>query len=370
MNFPQSYIKILSRYINYLIKYFNITQQNNIKIIKLGTENNTIVYSITIISNNDISELSKNLLHYEDSLKNKLMDIYFQLEGTAPSNINTYTNIKNFYIDKINYYSNQVEIIISVEYTERSKINNLFETVLNIEEIVCAYDADTIPIDIAKKLGVSIEGTIDQVKIRVNNYLNSRGNVNIMKYLEDARKVKSELNLNKGPWSCLPSDLFLLSFVSDPKYLPSKLRNYITDKYMGHDDYELFEFLGDSVLELIVRNKLMVGNPNASPGQLSRYSSLAVRNSSLNCLMNSKGLCYNIVASPKIKSLALESKDKKYIKICADVFEAMLGILYHYLYNIEKDESAITKITKWLEEEWNINDIIKDIQEGKDVCSR
>lgn len=78
--------------------------------------------------------------------------------------------------------------------------------------------------------------------------------------------------------------------------------------------------MGDAVLELVITEIIFTKGFNV--GKMSKLRSIVVRNVSLVCLMNDKGLCnLNLTVN----------------KSCADSFEAIIGAVYTHLkqYNID-----------------------------------
>lgn len=207
---------------------------------------------------------------------------------------------------------------------------------------------------------ISTYGTLEQIQARIDLFLHLNSNRVAISLLTHTEALREHLNLEGGVWRCLPTDLFMLSFVHEAHLIPRDLKEVLLGKYFGHDDYELFEFVGDSVLEVIVRDRLMLRNTTSTPGSLSRMSSMVVRNSSLNCMMREKGLCDKVITSQKDR--VAHATDKDSIKICADVLEAMLGVLYHYLTKVKPTSNPMKHIGAWLDAEWKLNEIIEDVE--------
>ena len=203
--------------------------------------------------------------------------------------------IKNATIDEIEIYADMISIYFEIVFIETTaeELSLSLEDLLDFDEIMCTRDS----IDELKTraqyfeiLTFKFEST-EELKTRINKYLMLNADPKVVSILNQASELRTMLKLDQGVWKCMPNDLFTLAWVHHKSVLPKEFYSYVIDKYGGHDDYELFEFLGDSVYELIVRNKLILRNPSKSPGKLSNYSSSVVRNMTLNCMMNSKGLC-------------------------------------------------------------------------------
>lgn len=134
----------------------------------------------------------------------------------------------------------------------------------------------------------------------------------------------------------IDDDLLLLANTPKGGMLSNNDRNRLTKKYQD-DNNDALEFLGDTVLELIVADLLF--DKKLTAGNMTKISSNIVRNVSLICLMNDKKLCnLNTVVT----------------KSCADLFEAYLGAIYTHLK--QYDNINIVGIMKqWLLDEWNID---------------
>lgn len=139
----------------------------------------------------------------------------------------------------------------------------------------------------------------------------------------------------------IDDDLILLSIIEPGTILNNSIKEKLLKKYGSHH-YDKLEFLGDSVLELIISDILY--NKNLSPGQMTKIRSSIVRNVSLICLMNDKKICNTTIAVKKS---------------CADVFEAIVGAVYIHLndYNV----NPIKIMINWLNNVWHMDFIINDI---------
>ncbi len=131
-------------------------------------------------------------------------------------------------------------------------------------------------------------------------------------------------------------------------------------KIYGSLNYERLEFLGDSCLELIVADLLFKNYDLKTPQVLTELKSKIVRNSSLHCLSQKKGLCSLILKEDVYK---LGNKD------CADVFESIIGALYYYLQGSYPNPINFLKF--WLNKEFEFENLIQyliDNENENDVC--
>lgn len=93
----------------------------------------------------------------------------------------------------------------------------------------------------------------------------------------------------------------------------------------GH--YERLEFLGDAVLELIVRERLMAAFPEATEGQLSEYRNALVSGEVLGRIGRTElALDESTILFSKGEQRSEDDRSRLYI--CACVVEALIGALY------------------------------------------
>lgn len=105
---------------------------------------------------------------------------------------------------------------------------------------------------------------------------------------------------------------------------PRLLREALTHRSHGASNYERLEFLGDSVLNLIVSTRLFERHPDAPEGDLSRMRARLVREATLAEVARSIGLGDEI----KLGEGELRSGGFRRASILADAFEALLGALF------------------------------------------
>jgi ribonuclease-3 len=119
----------------------------------------------------------------------------------------------------------------------------------------------------------------------------------------------------------IKDDLIILALTKDARFLPKSFSNNQKNQY-GSSDFERLEFLGDAVLQILISEFLFDNFNIASPKDLTEIRSKIVRNSSLICLSNNKEICQLVISFQNVDS---ENKT------CADVFEAIIGMIYYYL---------------------------------------
>lgn len=173
--------------------------------------------------------------------------------------------------------------------------------------------------------------------------------------------IKKILNLNNTTWKDIDPYLLLLAFThsSGVQKIPQYIRNYQNDEY-GFLNYDFYEVSGDRVLDMVIINILMQLKYIETVGDIVYIKEEVVRNSTLYCYMSKKGLCSEII----------KSGEGMASKICSDVFEAILGVLYHWGYYIKGMKyNVLEEIQKWLMDNWNVQEtIINLLDYGETLC--
>ena len=105
---------------------------------------------------------------------------------------------------------------------------------------------------------------------------------------------------------------------------PGLLETALTHRSVGAGNYERLEFLGDSVLDLVVADRLLVLHPSASEGDLSRMRSRLVRADSLGKIAADMGLGDFV----RLGSGERKSGGRRRTSILGDSLEALLGAIY------------------------------------------
>ena len=105
---------------------------------------------------------------------------------------------------------------------------------------------------------------------------------------------------------------------------PQLLRAALTHRSAGAANYERLEFLGDSVVNLVVAMRLYELRPEASEGDLSRMRARLVRGATLAEVATSLGLGQQL----SLGEGELKSGGFRRASILADAFEALLGAIF------------------------------------------
>jgi len=105
---------------------------------------------------------------------------------------------------------------------------------------------------------------------------------------------------------------------------PQLLRAALTHRSVGAANYERLEFLGDSVLNLVIAMRLYERHPAAPEGDLSRMRARLVRGATLSEVATGLGLGAHL----NLGEGELKSGGFRRASILADSFEALLGAVF------------------------------------------
>ena len=104
----------------------------------------------------------------------------------------------------------------------------------------------------------------------------------------------------------------------------SLLQQALTHRSVGRSNYERLEFLGDSILNMVVSSLLYEAYPNASEGDLSRMRARIVRGKTLSDLSTDLSLGRHLILGEG----EMKSGGFRRSSILADALEAVLGAIY------------------------------------------
>jgi len=143
------------------------------------------------------------------------------------------------------------------------------------------------------------------------------------------------------------------------------LEEALTHRSRGALNYERLEFLGDSVLNLVISSRLFELKPDAQEGDLSRMRARLVRGESLTDIASGLGLGKQLLLGEG----EMKSGGFRRASILADAFEALLGAIFldsnyagcrnvildlfdpliEKLPGIEELKDAKTRLQEWLQ---------------------
>ncbi|MBU6228638.1 MAG: ribonuclease III [Cyanobacteria bacterium REEB459] len=119
-------------------------------------------------------------------------------------------------------------------------------------------------------------------------------------------------------------------------------------QHPGTADYERLEFLGDSIIELVVRDLLYARHPNAPEGELSQRSDRLVNQACLADLAVQLGL------PDRLRLGVGAQRERQNPSLQADVFEAVIGA-YRLDAGLESTYTYLVALfTPLLEESWDV----------------
>ena len=164
--------------------------------------------------------------------------------------------------------------------------------------------------------------------------------------------VRVLLHLDVTPWRELPDELLSLAFRQSSARMGRRERSHLLQQY-GSYHLEDFEVLGDAVLEMVVTEMLFYRI--SGPGIMSKNREELVRNTTLYCFMERGGLCPYITGRGKMT-----------VKDCADVFEAVIGVMYFWM-SQQTGRDALVEVGRYLRQWWYTYEMLEQVLEGGKV---
>ncbi|CAM4397514.1 MAG: Ribonuclease 3 [Legionella sp.] len=133
------------------------------------------------------------------------------------------------------------------------------------------------------------------------------------------------------------------------------LKQALTHCSVGSDNYERFEFLGDSILSFVIANELFHRFPQQSEGQLSRLRSFLVRGDMLVEIARELDLGdYLYLGQGELKSGGFRRAS-----ILSDALEAVFAAIF-FDGGVDAAKEVILQLYKSRLEDPNLNDCLKD----------
>ena len=168
------------------------------------------------------------------------------------------------------------------------------------------------------------------------------------------------------------SFISFLTFFKITNAAPRLMINSITHSSFSNEysissleTYERLEFLGDSVLELLMTEKLIKKFPTLSEGALSKLRGQLVRKSELAKLGKLIGLNHFVLVGKGEYSQKIYEKES----ILADVFESILGAVYQSL-GLQAANDYLDKVFELYENNFDESFISLSRAEGKNYKGR
>lgn len=133
------------------------------------------------------------------------------------------------------------------------------------------------------------------------------------------------------------------------------LKQALTHCSIGTENYERFEFLGDSILSFVIANELFHRFPSQSEGQLSRLRSFLVRGDMLGEIAKELELGdFLFLGQGELKSGGFRR-----VSILADALEAIFAAVF-FDGGIEAAQEVILKLYRSRLDDPHLNDCLKD----------
>lgn len=155
------------------------------------------------------------------------------------------------------------------------------------------------------------------------------------------QEIRYLLDLNEPPFDDIPDEFFTLIFPHDSVNQCTK--DYLIDHNLPN--YQKLEWLGDSVLELVMRTYLFQYRRNLRVGDLNDIKQKFVSNKGLYELLDKYSIC-EITSSDDVKE-------------CADILETIIGIIYYWL--LQTGEDPIVAIMNWFLDTFELDEIIDEM---------
>lgn len=116
--------------------------------------------------------------------------------------------------------------------------------------------------------------------------------------------------------------------------------------------YEKYEYVGDSIFHSVIVDMMLnfFLQSDVNPKKMTVIRSIIESNNFFTYIMNKKGICTSTIP-----------------KRCADIFEALIGVMYVYLREKGNMFASIDVIYEWLCEVFYIDVIVDAIMNGKDA---
>ena len=197
--------------------------------------------------------------------------------------------------------------------------------------------------------------------IKILSYLHVFGNIsyNIELLNQDSKYKLLIFRLMLGLEDIeIPDELLLTSLLNE-----NDNRNIILDNY-GEPTNKSLAHIGDRVAEIIITNMVVkyninqpcdptsvLGKPEGASDRLPDLNSkirLLVTNKSFRCYIDRKRLCNYISGGNDPNS-----------KLCADIFESIIGAIYYWYYLVLNNPNTLNIIESWLIKTFKFNIIVE-----------
>ena len=173
-------------------------------------------------------------------------------------------------------------------------------------------------------------------------------------------RLRIKLGLEGTIWADIDPDLLLLAFIhrSAVDQIPDEILDRMEDKYVA-TDYEWHEFIGDGVLKMLGTTLVTELGSIEYLSQAHVFRQELDRNTTLYCYMNQKGLCSEIIK---------DQGEKFGYKMCADMLEAVFGVLYWWGYYVKGlGYGVLQPVRDWYLKTWPVRESLDQLFDGGKV---
>lgn len=167
---------------------------------------------------------------------------------------------------------------------------------------------------------------------------------------EKIEELRYLLDLNESPFDDIPDEFFTLVFPTEA--INQDTKDFLIDH--GVPDYQKLEWLGDSVLELIMRTYMFKYRRDLKLGDLNSIKQQFVSNQGLHELLAQYSIC--------------TLTDNHDVKQCADVLETIIGIIYYWL--AYQGQDPILPLMNWFLDTFDIEDVITGLVDEKEIAAQ
>lgn len=178
---------------------------------------------------------------------------------------------------------------------------------------------------------------------------------------EKIDRIFKILELEKTIWKDIDRYLLLSAFIHPGgiNLVDKPIRDYLQERY-GRVDNDVFEFIGDAVIHMIDTTILTEISTGRLVGITHTLRKSLETNILFLCYMQQKNLCQELIKAHELLGW----------KSCADIFEALIGVLYwHGYYEKGLGFDVLNYIKRWLIDVWDIGaQLLNLLETGKTDC--
>lgn len=182
--------------------------------------------------------------------------------------------------------------------------------------------------------------------------------------------LRSNIGLDEEIYQDLNNISLIISFISpgteefiDSDILETVQRN---NRY-NNTNNQLYQVLGSTIYSTLIHNLILEEFPEITPGNLSIASVKLQQFMMLSCFMDKYKICQNAL----FKMSRTTTKRVSSEKYCSNVFQALIGVLFTYLfYEKNMGYCALNILSQWLKLYWFTPNVLSQLRRtGNITCS-